>query len=145
MLTPIGFRLTINATEFANVEYFCTSVSLPSLSLNTVPIPYRNRQGVLSGDSIEYGNFSMTFVVDEEMKNYLEMFNWMERNAHQGMEAKDATLSILSNQNTSNKQVQFLEVLPSELGELEFNTQTTSVEYLTCTATLDYDRFKFVT
>ena len=145
MLTPIGFRLTINATEFANVEYFCTSVSLPSLSLSPIPIPFRNRQGVMSGDSIEYGQFSMTFVVDEEMKNYLEIFNWMERNAHQGVETKDATLSILSNQNTTNKQIQFLEAIPSQLNELEFNTQTSAVEYLTCSVTLEYDRFKFVT
>jgi hypothetical protein len=144
MLTPIGFRLTINSTEFANVEYFCVAASLPALSLPEISSPFRNQLGKLSGDTIDYSSFSVTFIVDEEMRNYLEIFDWIEKNANVGIQTKDVTLSILSNQNTTNKQVQFLNAFPTSLNELEFNTQTTAVEYLTCNVEFAYDRFKFV-
>lgn len=144
MLTPIGFRLTINSTEFANVEYFCVGASLPALSLPEVKTPFRNQIGRLPGDTLNYSPFSVTFVVDEEMHNYLEMYNWLESNSNRGYYPKDITLSILSNQNTTNKQVQYINAFPTGLNELEFNTQTTTIEYLTCNVEFAYDRFKFV-
>ena len=144
MLTPIGFRLTINSTEFANVEYFCVGASLPALSLPEVQTPFRNQIGRLPGDTLDYSPFSVTFVVDEEMRNYLEMYNWLESNSDRGYHPKDITLSILSNQNTTNKQVQYINAFPTGLNELEFNTQTTTIEYLTCNVEFAYDRFKFV-
>lgn len=144
MLTPLGFRLTINAQEFRNLEYFCTSVSLPGVTLPNVETNFRNFYAQISGDSLAYDNLSVTFIVDEKLKNYLEVFTWMHKNSHEEIEYKDMTLSILTNQNNTNKQIRFNSAIPIALSNLEFNTQTTDVEYLTCTVDFAYTQFDFL-
>ena len=54
------------------------------------------------------------------------------------------TLSILSNQNNKNKQVRFKDAIPTNISAIEFNAQTTEVEYLTCVADFAYTSFEIV-
>ena len=35
-LSPVGFTFKIDATNFANLEYFCTQVTFPGISLAEV-------------------------------------------------------------------------------------------------------------
>lgn len=144
MLTPLGFRLTINAQEFRYLEYFCTAASLPSVGLPAVQANFRSIYPQLSGESLKYEPFSITFIVDEELKNYLEIYNWMYENANDKIKYRDMTLSILSNQNNKNKELQFMSVIPTSLSSIEFDTRTTDIEYLTCTVEFAYTAFKFL-
>lgn len=143
-LTPTGFRLTINSKEFNQLEYFCVGASLPGISLNSVETGFRNNKAFLSGDTIEYGSFSISFIVDEELKNYLQIFKWILNNSQNDPIYLDMTLSILTNQNNTNKQVQFLSTTPQSLSELSFNVQDTSIDYVTCEAEFSYNTFKFI-
>ena len=143
-LTPTGFRLTINHEKFSMLEYFCVGVSLPSVSLGEVTTPFRNMRAAIGGDTIEYGSFSANFIVDEELKNYLEIYNWILKNSHEELEYADITLSILTNQNNTNKQVKFLSAAPTSLSELQFNAQDTSLDYVSCTVDFAYTTFEFI-
>ena len=40
-LSPVGFSFKIDNTNFPNLEYFCTAVTLPGVSLGDVPVPYK--------------------------------------------------------------------------------------------------------
>jgi hypothetical protein len=156
MLGPGNFKITIDASEFANLQFFCTTANVPSLSQSEVLQSYGNRQAYIPGDTLEYGTFSVTFIVDEEMKNYIEMFEWIKKNADHNItqtktsqgsheeKYKDITLSVLTAKNTINKQLRFIDAFPTELGELQFTTQDLAVEYLTCTTTFRYNRFEFI-
>lgn len=144
MLTPVGFRLTIDSTEFRNLQYFCVAVSLPSVSTSPVDSGFRNLNTPVPGDYLSYSPLGLTFIVDEEMTNYLEAYNWLYRIAHDEVEEKDITLSILSNKNNTNKQVQFMNAFPTSLSELAFDTRSTDIEYLTCDLEFSYSQFKFV-
>ena len=73
-LSPLGFRFIIDKLPIVN--YFCQSASLPSVSLQEteipnplVRIPLANKANICSLD--------IRFRVDEDMKNYLEIYNWM--------------------------------------------------------------------
>ena len=35
-------------------------------------------QVAVAGDHITYGDFNITFIVDENLKNYMEMYNWIK-------------------------------------------------------------------
>lgn len=143
-LTPTGFRLTINATRFGYLEYFCVATTLPSVDLSSATTNFRNNKVSFTGDTIEYGSFMVKFIVDEELKNYLELYNWILKNSFEEEEFLDMTLSILTNQNNTNKQIQFLSAAPTGLSELQFDAQNTSLEYVTCDATFSYNTFKFL-
>ena len=84
-------------------------------------------------------------MVDEDMKNYIEVFNWIQSNANENISAKhDIILSILSSHNNVNKQIRFVNALPVSLGGVDFTTQTTSIEYLQSTVSFRYDYFEII-
>ena len=156
MLTPNGFKVTIDSNEFSNLQFFCTTANVPAIASNEVTSEYNNRRAYFPGDSIEYSTFDITFIVDEELKNYLEVHKWLIEDAgHDTFETKtgapthrpkfkDITLSILTNKNTINKQLLFHDAFPTSLGELAFNTQDTGVEYVTCTVSFRYNKIEFI-
>ena len=156
MMGPGNFKVTIDSSEFSNLQFFCINANLPTLTASEVLTSFKNRNAYMPGDTLEYGTFDVTFIVDEEMKNYIEMQTWIKKNAdHNVLETntnkfgheekvKDITLSIQTNKNTINKQIKFTDAFPTSIGELSFTTQDTSVEYLTCAVSFRYNRFEFI-
>lgn len=144
MLAPGGFKVTINSAEYANLQFFCTNATLPGVSQGEVQQNYRDNNAYFPGSNIEYDTFTVSFIVDEEMKNYIEIFNWIKDNKTTDPRFKDITLSVLTNKNTTNKQVLFHDAFPISLGELSFTTQDTAVEYITCDVSFRYNIFEFI-
>ncbi len=144
MLTPGGFKVSIDSKEFANLQFFCTNVALPSVNQTEVLSTYKNNNAFFPGEIITYDAFTLTFIVDEEMKNYLEIFNWLSKNRRTNPIFKDITLSILSNKNTTNKQILFHDTFPVSLGALNFTTQDTVLDAVTCDVTFRYNLFEFI-
>ena len=144
MLSPTGFKVTIDSQEYANLEFFCTTANVPSLSQSSVLQPFKNDNAYFPGDKIEYSTFDVTFIVDEELHNYNEILNWLLTNRATKPKFKDITLSILTNKNTTNRQVKFHDCFPVNLGELAFTTQDTALEYVTCSVTFQHNKFEFI-
>ena len=141
-LSPVGFQFKIDSTKFSNVEYFCTSVSLPDLSLSEVAMPYKTSNMGMTGDRINFGDLTIRFNITEDMENYIEMYNWMHDIIQKGESHKsDATLSILSSHNNVTKEVTFKDCFPTSLSAIEFSTQQTDIEYLQADVTLKYTYF----
>ena len=73
---PTQFKFTI--TKLPKVEFFCTAVNLPGISLEgqmaqqtplkDIPVP---------GDKLSYAGLNMDFMVDENLENYREIHGWM--------------------------------------------------------------------
>ena len=57
----------------------------------------------------------------------------------------DATLSILSNKNNPIVEVRFSDMFPVSLSGLDYNQQSTDVEYLTATVDFRYKLYEIVT
>jgi hypothetical protein len=81
--------------------------------------------------------------VDEDMKGYTELLNWMVKNETK-IEIHDMVLSVLSNNNTLNKQIRFSNVFPVSIGGVEFDTQNSDIEFLQTDITFRYDRFSII-
>ena len=144
MLSPGNFKITIDTAEFSNLEFFCTTASIPGLSVSALVQGYKNNKAYFPGETIEYSQFTLSFIVDEELKNYKEIYDWITENKTLEPKFKDITLSILSNKNTTNKQILFHDCFPISLGELSFTTQDTAVDYITCEVTFQYNMFEFI-
>ena len=145
MLAPTGFRVTIESPKFSNLEYFISTVSLPTISLAEAEAGFRNYQGFVPGDKVSYDTLDMSFVIDEDMKNYTEVFNWIKANADENLPAKhDLIFSILTSHNNLNKQIKFVNAMPTSLGGVEFNTQVDTIDYLQSTISFRYDYFEII-
>jgi T4-like virus tail tube protein gp19 len=145
-LQNVNFRLTFQHPKLSNLEYFCTSVNLPAASMGEVRENYRNQQSFLPGDTIAYEPLRIKFMISEDMANYTEALSWMQENSKSsGQPVRcDAILSILSSKNTANRQFQFHDAFPTALGELQFDTQAQTVQYLPCDLTLRFNYFKVI-
>ena len=73
---PTKFKF--NILKLPKVEYFCTQVNLPGISLAdnySQPTPFRNIP--LPGEKLNYDPLSVTFLVDENLENYQEIHGWL--------------------------------------------------------------------
>lgn len=143
-LSPTGFKLVINRNTLSNLEYFATSVTLPNLSLGQIDVASRQYKGYISGD-VTFDDFSIRIAMDENMKVYKELYDWVlkHRDTNEPI-VYDATLVILTNHNLPNNKIQFTNLFPTSIGGLEFNTQSSSIEYLQADVTFRYDYFKIL-
>ena len=145
MLSPTGFRVSIESPKFSNLEYFITTVGLPAIGLPEAEAGFKNYQGFLPGDKITYEPLDLTFMLDEDMKNYMEVFNWIQSNANETTPAThDLILSILTSHNNLNKEIKFVNAIPTSLGGVEFSTQLDTIDYLQADVSFRYDRFEII-
>jgi len=73
---PTKFKFSI--IKLPKVEYFCTAVNLPGVSLAdnySQPTPFRDIP--LPGEKLSYDRLTMTFLVDENLENYQEIHGWL--------------------------------------------------------------------
>ena len=136
-LNPNGYRFAIQ--KLPALTYFSQQVNLPGITLGepeftnpfaSVPIP---------GDRLTYDALTLEFLVDEDMKNYLAVYNWIvalgfpqsyqqyinftnqdEISALNELATNysDGTLQILDNNNLVSKTVQFIDMFPTSLESL---------------------------
>lgn len=164
-LSPLGFKFTIKKTP--HINYFVQSVSLPSITLNRSEIPTPFVKIPFAGDHIDFGELSLTYKVDESLKNYLEIYNWMiaigfpdsfdqykkiddaRLSKNTGVVRpmtgegvySDISLTILSNAMNPIHNITFYNAFPTSMSELEFTTTDTDVNYLTSTVSFSYQKF----
>jgi len=63
---------------FPKTEWFVVSANIPGITMGqaTQATPFTDMPIV--GEKIGFDNFDMTFIVDEQLKNYMEMYNWVK-------------------------------------------------------------------
>jgi hypothetical protein len=131
--------------------------NIPSLVLPKVtsPTPFVNLAE--PGDKITFGDFNTTFKVDENFKAYLDIFNWMVQLGYpksyddykSGMiinnERKnlltDATLTLYTNSMNPNLSIEYKNIWPTFLTEVNLETVTQGIEYVEGQASFAYDYF----
>ena len=74
-LSPTGFKLVINREKFANTEYFCTSASLPNVSLGVAETNFQQFKGYVPGD-VTHEELTVRIAVDEDLVVYKEILDW---------------------------------------------------------------------
>ena len=105
---------------------------------------FRGQTTFLAGDTIAYEPLSLRFAIDEDLKNYREIFDWMISNRDAGLDFSDMILSVLTNHNNGNREFQFRDVFPVSLSGVEFTTQATDVEYLQADVQFRYSEFSII-
>ena len=162
-LSPLGFTFSIKKTP--GVNYFVQSVNLPTISLGTVDLETPFVKIPYPGDHITYEPLVISFRVDEDMRNYAEIHNWIlatgfpdsfdqyqsmsdiakyrgtaSRMAGEG-QFSDASLIVLNSVKAPIIEFKFHDLYPISIGELQFDTRNTDVDYIEASVTFAYRKF----
>ena len=148
-LAPVGFKMELEI--FSGVDFFCQSANIPDISAPSIEVPTRFRGiPIAAAGGVTYGDLSLQFIVDEDMKNYLNVHKWIRKNnLADGMdnqskpEYSKGQLIILNSNFNQNIIVDFDDLFPISLTELSFNVADTEVDYLTATVVFKFTDFRF--
>lgn len=133
------------------------AVNLPNIS---VPAPMATSAASnqwFPGSTSEFAQLDLTFIVDENLKNYEELFRWITqqrytvgdeftvKNVTEEKLVSDGTLLTLTNASNPNRVIKFYDMFPTNLSSINFNTQNSDPGApVECTATFYLSRFVFV-
>jgi hypothetical protein len=153
-LSPLNFRFQLKRAP--HVNFFCQEANLPSISFNRVPVQNTPFATIpLVGDHLTFEPLNITFKVDEDLENYLEIHNWLialgevestgmykqlqDNPSYTGETILgDISLMILSSSKNPNFDVTFKDAFPTSLSELKFRTTDENVSYITASASFRY-------
>ena len=156
-LSPTGFRFSIKRCPAAT--FFCNKANIPELNLGIAVQPSYLKDIDRPGEKIEFGDLNITFLVDEDLVNYMEIQKWirglgfpedldqfaqLEKEAILGPQGKfeniysDGVLQILSSNQVAKYQVVFQDLFPYSLSTLSFDATDTDIEYFTADVSFKY-------
>lgn len=150
-LQPSGFKVIIDRRSLGHAEYFVQSVNLPGVSTNAVEVPFRQYTSIPRvADSFTFDALDLNIVMDEDMKTYQELFNWMTRNVRNNQKGNedpdftygDITILIMTSKNNINKTVKFYDAFPIAIGGINMETTQGSEQVINFSATFRYSRFE---
>ena len=158
-LSPIGFLFILDKAR--KVSFLCQKAEIPTVELGQVEIPTRGLVPIPVEGNMRYSEFSMEFIVDEDLRNYMQIHNWMralgtpqefkERRVwidkyadspSEDPRFSDATLQVLNNNNIANFDVVFKDMFPVSLSSLPFDVTGGDNDYFTSTATFRYTLYE---
>ena len=158
-LSPIGFLFLLDKAK--KVSFLCQKAEIPEITLGTVDIPTAGLVRMPREGNIIYNVLSLDFIVDEDLRNYMELHNWMralgtpqdlgERKTWKDLHEKtptqdgrfsDATLQVLNNNNNANFDVVFKDLFPVNLSTLSFDVTANDNDFFTATATFRYTLYE---
>ena len=154
-LAPVGFKFTL--AKYPKVDFFSNSARIPELSLGTATQPSYLKDIDIPGEKLTYGDLTIRFLVDENMKNYMAMHNWLkgigfpetpqqfkdQTTDNDGLRDEkevfsDGSLHILNSNFKDVAIVKFNDLFPVGLTSLEFDATETDINYFTAEATMRY-------
>lgn len=151
MLSGLGFAF--NVKRLPAVNFFATMANIPGLSGQVVPQATPFKPIFKAYDKLEYNELSITFKVDEDMRNYLEIFDWMvgigfpsEFEQRAALESRqpgeriysDGQLIIQTSKRNTNLELNFIDLIPTSLSDLQMSSQNQDVDYLEATVSFRY-------
>ena len=73
--TGTQWRLAFNRTP--KTTWFCTAANIPGIQLGEAQYPTPMADMVVTGDKLTFETLNITFLVDEELQNYRELWDWI--------------------------------------------------------------------
>lgn len=145
-LSPVGFRLLIDRIRYPNVQFSVQTAEIPDVSVETASYPTPQRTIEIPGDKVNYSDFSCQFIVDEQLENYYEIYEWLlglvtEQDSKSIQKTRDMTLLVLDSHNNVSREVHFADAYPTSLSAVQFDSKTRDIQYLVGDVTFKYSYF----
>jgi hypothetical protein len=159
MLSPVGFSFHVK--KLPELNFFVQSVTVPGVTLPIFEQPNPFKAIPRIGDHLQYGELLVNFKVNEDMGNYVQIYNWLlgigfpdsfaqykevaeeaKQLTGDGIES-DAYMMVMSSAMNPIMRIDFEDVFPTALGDITMDSRDTGIEYLDTTATFKFLKYTF--
>ena len=145
----------VSFSRLPAVQYFCQRISLPTVVLGETnePSPFLNLP--LEGDTLTFEAMSLSFIVDEDLQNYISIYDWLtalgfpreygqfaalKEQSTGSIETKysDLTIILHTNKSNPNYRIRFTECFPTSLSSIQFDATPTGMDPIVVDATFNF-------
>ena len=166
-LSPVGFKFKLQKAP--KVDFFVNSANIPSITLGSAIQTRYGKNIDIPGDKMNFEDFRLRFLVDENLENYMEIQTWMRGlgfpysleqyddlrndqtldtipglNTGRFYEESDGTLQILNSNYLVSAQVIYYGMFPTFLSTLQFDATDEDIRYFTAEVNFKYTYYKIV-
>jgi len=127
------------------------NLEMPDITISPAQSAYPTGSQYFPGGATEYGELTLRFIIDEDLKNYTELFNWITQQTFATNYApkdkeqflvSDGALTTLNNASVANKTFFFHDLFPISLSGWQFETNVSEPAPVECTATFKFSYFE---
>tara|TARA_B100001250_G_scaffold27797_1_gene22874 strand:+ start:694 stop:1272 length:579 start_codon:yes stop_codon:yes gene_type:complete len=166
LLSIVGFKFILERCP--KVDFLCNQANLPDVNLGVAQQTTYLKNIPVPGDKLQYGNLNLAFMVDEDMENYLQIYQWITSlgfpesiDQYQELrtedrfyptidqddrynERSDATLMIINSDYNPSVKIKFKDMFPVQLSGIPFNATSEQQQYFTAQASFMYSIFDVI-
>lgn len=154
-----GSHFTLHIHNYPNLNFTIQDVNLPSVFSTPIENPRPTGSFYVSQDKLSYEELVVSFIVDESLNNWREVYNWMRSlapthilgddglnqykekiNSKEGLYS-NATLFILTNSLNVNVKVYLKNIFPFALSGINFSVKNDDDVKLYSTVKFVYDYY----
>jgi len=152
-LNPTSFLVSVK--RLPNVVFFTQRAILPSVSMSavTTPTPLKNIYNV--PDHLEYAELDLSFIIDEDMNNYLEILRWMEgiatpeklsqydrlQKSEEGIRS-DIVVVLTNSAKNPHIEIRYKDAFPLTISPISLDITPSDVQYPEATVTFRHNGFE---
>jgi hypothetical protein len=164
-LSPLGFKFIL--AKYPKIDFFSNLAEIPGINLGVAIQPTYLKDIPIPGDKITYDDFSLRFLVDENLENYLEVHNWIRglgypenvaeykkfinndpfnpgvQDASAGQ--SDGSLIIYNSNYNPVVTVDFKGLFPTSLSTINFDATNNDIQYVTAEVNFKYTLYNIRT
>jgi len=150
-------KFQLSFIRIPNMTYFCQTFEIPGISTSEIVRRTPFVDLYVHGDKVKYQPLNLSFLVDEDIRGWLELHNWItglafpknfdqyrrliKENRDYGGTVSDAIMTIMSNKNTPNIRITFRDCFPTSLSALAFDYSSDANSIIKASAEFRYNYF----
>lgn len=154
LLQPTSFKVIVDRKRYGTSEYYAQTVNHPSVSSDTATVPRSRANLHFPADKLTFGTLSITIMLDEELKAYTEMYEWMQRLVNEPYKTRtfadsdqfpssiDITVAILSSHNNVIKKIKYVDCTLTDISDINFQATSGALPAMTYTASFSFSYFE---
>jgi hypothetical protein len=155
-LSSVNFKFQIKKAP--NINFFIQQVNIPGIAMSGPKAPNPFTDIPWPSDKIDFERLSVTFKVNEDMSDYLEIYNWIRMlgfpetyDEYATIEAtpkylgtgikSDISILVLDSNDVPKLEYTIKDAFPIQLNGFVLSSTNPDVGYVTCTAIFSYTNF----
>jgi hypothetical protein len=157
-LSPTGFKFTLS--KYPKIDFFSNQASIPGINLGSAIQSNYFKNIPVPGEKLSYDDFTLNFIVDEQMENYLTVHNWLrgfgfpenfreyqdlldQETMNPGRQTassgeSDGSLIIYNSNYNPIISVNFIGLFPVSLSPVNFDSTSQDINYVNAEVTFKY-------